>query len=105
VTVEDFITKHEGRKNKPYVCPAGLWTIGVGHQITGKEPVDIDSYLKEHGEITEEMINRLLAVDIQQARHDCEKLFPDFEDFTVNRQIALIDWMFNILGRQERLSS
>jgi len=29
----DMIKHHEGVRNKPYRCPARLWTIGVGHVI------------------------------------------------------------------------
>ena len=28
-----LIKHHEGVRNKPYRCPAGLWTVGVGHLI------------------------------------------------------------------------
>lgn len=29
----DMIKHHEGVRNKPYRCPALLWTVGVGHVI------------------------------------------------------------------------
>jgi len=28
-----LIKHHEGVRNRPYRCPAGLWTVGVGHLI------------------------------------------------------------------------
>jgi len=28
-----LIKHHEGVRNKPYQCPAKLWTCGVGHLI------------------------------------------------------------------------
>jgi GH24 family phage-related lysozyme (muramidase) len=28
-----LIKHHEGVRNKPYQCPAKLWTVGVGHLI------------------------------------------------------------------------
>jgi lysozyme len=28
-----MLKKHEGVRNKPYRCPAALWTIGVGHVL------------------------------------------------------------------------
>lgn len=28
-----LIKHHEGVRSKPYRCPAGLWTVGVGHLI------------------------------------------------------------------------
>jgi GH24 family phage-related lysozyme (muramidase) len=34
-----LIIHHEGFRNRPYRCPAGLWTVGVGHLIgDGKSP-------------------------------------------------------------------
>jgi lysozyme len=92
----DFTIKHEGWKLKPYTCPAGIWTIGAGHALTKKEPQDIQDYLNTHGEITDEMASRLLAIDLQIARNGCEKLFPAFDSFSDNRKMALIDWMFNL---------
>ena len=29
----EMIKHHEGVRNKPYRCPALLWTVGVGHVI------------------------------------------------------------------------
>ena len=29
----EMIKHHEGVRSKPYSCPAGLWTIGVGHVL------------------------------------------------------------------------
>ena len=29
----EMIKHHEGVRSKPYRCPAGLWTIGVGHVL------------------------------------------------------------------------
>ncbi len=29
----EMLAHHEGVRQKPYRCPAGLWTVGVGHLI------------------------------------------------------------------------
>ena len=29
----EMIKHHEGVRSKPYRCPAGLWTVGVGHVL------------------------------------------------------------------------
>lgn len=95
--VEDFIEKHEGRRHKPYKCSAGYWTIGVGYNFDANPfPDDISKYLKKYGEITDEMIDRLLWISIGAAKMNCYKLFPDFGSFSVNRQMALIDFVFNV---------
>lgn len=52
-----LIKHHEGVRYKPYTCPAGLWTVGVGHLIgNGKSlprewnktftPAEVDGILK-----------------------------------------------------------
>ena len=30
---EDLMHKYEGFRNKPYLCPAHIWTIGYGHVL------------------------------------------------------------------------
>jgi lysozyme len=38
-----MIKHHEGVRQKPYKCPAKLWTVGVGHVLypeQGKLPID-----------------------------------------------------------------
>lgn len=92
-----LLKKHEGVMNKPYICPAGFKTIGVGYNMQVHPlPRDIQAYLDEHGQITDEHIERLLDLSITWAEHDCKKLFPDFEKFTHNRQMALIDFVFQL---------
>jgi len=33
----ELIKKYEGLSLKPYICPAGYWTIGYGHVLTKDE--------------------------------------------------------------------
>jgi lysozyme len=97
MTIIELITKHEGRRRRPYKCSAGANTIGVGHNIDAHPlPSDIAKRLKEKGSIDDEMIDRLLVVDIARSAGDCKKLFPEFNSFSLNRQAALIDWCFQI---------
>jgi len=101
MTITELITSHEGRKRKPYKDTAKppKWTIGVGWNITDRPlPKPIKAYLDEHGEIAEEMIDALLETSIKEATQDCKDLFPDFNSFAENRQMALIDIIFN-MGR------
>jgi len=99
MNIRELLTFHEGRKNKPYKCSAKKSTIGVGWNFDDNPlPKDIAGYLKEHGQITDAMINRLLDISIAHATKDCHDLFPDFDSFSENRQTALLDVMFN-MGR------
>ena len=100
MTVYELITKHEGRRKKPYKCTAGKKTIGIGWNYDDNPlPVYIAAYLKKHGEITDEMINYLLDISVGRAIDDCRTLFPDFDGFSINRQMALTDFVFQ-LGRK-----
>ncbi|MHD0315551.1 lysozyme [Fusobacterium varium] len=81
----EFIIKEEGEVLTAYLCPAKVWTIGVGH--TGKD-------VKKGMKITKEQSRELLKSDIKR-----------FEDI-VNKSIkvplkqyefdALVSFAFNI---------
>lgn len=81
----EFIIKEEGEVLTAYKCPAGVWTIGVGH--TGKD-------VKKSMKITKEQSRGFLKTDIKR-----------FEDI-VNKSIkvplkqyefdALISFAFNV---------
>jgi len=95
--LKDLLVKHEGIRFKPYKCSAGFNTIGIGHNYDANPlPEDIREYLDEHGEITPEMVDRLLSADIAISLGACKRLYPDFDGFTETRQIALLDFIFNI---------
>jgi lysozyme len=97
MTLKQLLTKHEGRKNKPYKDTKGLATIGIGHNIDAKGlPDDIYAFLEANGYITDEMIDRLFDEDIRDAAFDCKRLYPGFDDLTEARQNALIDFVFNV---------
>ena len=99
MTAKESITKHEGKKNKVYLDNAlpPKRTIGVGWNMDANPlPAPIQSYLDEHGEITEEMIDSLLELSIDVATKDCFKLFPDFNGFSENRRMALTDISFQL---------
>lgn len=99
MTIYELLKKHEGKRNKPYLDNAmpPKKTIGVGWNIDANPlPADIDSYLKAHGEITDEMVNTLLSISVKRATADCRDLFPAFDEFTENRQMALIDFVFQL---------
>jgi lysozyme len=99
MTTSEFITKHENRRKKPYPDTAKppKMTIGVGWNFSDNPlPPHIAQYLKEHGEITDEMIDSLLECSISVAEDDCHDLFPDFDNFSANRKMALTDFLFQL---------
>jgi len=83
MTVKDFIIKHEGLKLKPYICPAGKLTIGVGRNI------------EENG-ISEDEAMYLLENDIKRCESELREIFPSFDSLPENVKMALIDMDFNL---------
>lgn len=80
----DFIEAWEGCRLTAYKCPAGIWTIGVGHTRD----------VTEHDEITYEQSRDLLRRDLELVRHD---LAPFINvGVTQGQFIALISLAFNV---------
>ena len=99
--VKTLLSHHEGRRHRPYFCTGNKRTIGVGWNMTDNPlPPDIQAFLDKHGYITDDMIDTLLDISVKRATLDCQRLFPDFDDFTENRRLALVDLMFN-MGRTQ----
>lgn len=79
----EMLKRHEGFRSKPYRCSAGKLTIGFGRNI-------------EDVGISKEEATTLLLNDIERATEDVKSIFPDFDRFTVNRQNALVNMVFNL---------
>ena len=89
---------HEGLRLKPYKCPAGYLTIGVGRNvetnpITEEEKKVVGDW--ERG-ITENGAKYLLKNDILKAHKDCKRFVEGYKDLDDERQYALLDMCFNL---------
>ena len=78
-----MLKRHEGFRSKPYRCTAKKLTIGYGRNLD-----DVG--------ITEVEAEFLLKVDTLQSITDVMNIFPAFDMFAENRQIALANMMFNL---------
>jgi lysozyme len=81
----------EGFYAKPYICPAGYWTIGYGHLCD-----------KEHPEISKWKAEEYLAEDLQDALVGTLKMCPIL---VVNEDWlgAITDFTFNLgVGKLQR---
>lgn len=80
----NFIKVQEGYIEKPYRCPAGLWTIGYGHQIKENEI----SY------VNKEKAEELLRKDVEER---IRKLYSIVKvELNQNQIVALTSLLFNI---------
>lgn len=97
MTQREFTEGNEGKRYKVYKCTAGARSIGIGHNIDSHGlPKDIEAYLQKNGKILDEHIDRLYFIDEANAVSDCKKLFPDFKNFSHNRKVALMDFLFQL---------
>lgn len=82
-SLEQQLIRHEGLKLKPYLCPAGKMTIGVGRNL-------------EDTGITEAEAMVMLRGDIARITQDLAKRLPWFLGLDAARQQVLINMAFNL---------
>ena len=84
MTTARLIERHEGRRLKPYQCPGGKITIGVGRNLEDKGLSDAE-------------VEILLANDIAEAESDLLRVFGvSFAGFSKVRQAALTSMRFQL---------
>lgn len=86
----ELIKKSEGFKSKPYLCPAGIWTVGWG-SIRGQDGSRI---APETPPITMEEGNALLERDATRAQIAVNSLVK--VNLTEGQEAALIDFLYNL---------
>lgn len=80
------LAKHfEGFYAKPYICPAGFWTVGYGHLCK-----------PDHPAITKEQAEAYLAADMQSALKATLRLCPGLATGPTGRLAAIVDFTFNL---------
>lgn len=89
---------HEGCSLKPYKCPAGKLTIGIGRNVednplTAEELRVVGDW--KHG-ITREAAHYLCRNDIERCIADLKKNLKWFDGLDKERKYALIDLCFNM---------
>lgn len=83
------IAKHEGNKLEAYLCPAGVWTIGVGHTAGAGLP-----HPKAGMKITAEESDEILSRDLVTFEKAVLKAVK--VPLTQNQFDALVSLAFNI---------
>ena len=86
-----LIKHHEGVRNRPYRCPAGLFTVGVGHLIgDGKSlPKSWDRLF------TKEEIDGILKRDLRRFELGVRKMLPNVP-LRQSEFDALVSFCFNL---------
>ena len=87
----NLIKRFEGVCYKPYKCPAGLWTVGIGHLIEGGKslPKSWDRTF------TESEVDAILRKDLIRFERGVTMLFPVSYRFTQGMFDALVSFAFN----------
>lgn len=92
-----MIKHHEGVRLRPYKCPAGLWTVGVGHLIGDGKSLP-DSWNRS---FTQEEVDAILAADLVRFERGVLRLCPTA--LTQGQFDALVSFSFNVgLGALQR---
>lgn len=86
----ELIKEFEGMRLEAYKCPAGVWTIGIGH--TGK--VDGKAICKGM-KITKAKATKLLQDDVIEFEKNVEKYNSKY-NWNQNQFDALVSFAFNI---------
>ena len=93
-----LIKHHEGVRNKPYKCPAGLWTVGVGHLIGDGKSLPAEW----NRTFTNEEIDALLKRDLSRFELGVCKMLPSVQLKQCEFD-ALVSFSFNLgLGTFQR---
>lgn len=90
---------NEGIKLKPYTCPAGHLTIGIGHNLDEnpltKEEKEYIGHPVKQG-INEDQAFFLCRNDLKKVRDDLDRELPWWRDLNKDRQFVMIDLCFNM---------
>ena len=103
-----MIKHHEGVRQKPYQCPARLWTIGVGHVMypeQGKLKIEDRNAFQTRPEdmriYSMEEVDGILRRDLDRFERGVEKFCP--VALTQGEFDALVSFSFNVgLGTLQR---
>ena len=104
-----MIKHHEGVRQTPYLCPAKLWTVGVGHVMfpeQAKLPIDQRGSFKNPGienfrKFSMEEVDALLRADLDRFERGVERYIT--APLTQGMFDALVSFSFNVgLGTLQR---
>ena len=86
-----LLRHHEGVRNKPYQCPAKLWTCGVGHLIGDGKTLPPEW----NKTFTNEEIDAILKRDLNRFELGVHKMLPNVP-LRQHEFDALVSFCFNL---------
>ena len=86
-----LIRHHEGVRNKPYQCPAKLWTVGIGHLIGDGKTLPASW----NRTFTNEEIDGILKSDLNRFELGLSKMLPNVQ-LKQHEFDALVSFCFNL---------
>ena len=103
-----MIKHHEGVRQKPYRCPAKLWTVGVGHVMypeQAKLPIDqreaVNIRIEDFRIFSMEEVDAILRADLDRFERGVERYIT--VPLTQGMFDALVSFSFNVgLGTLQR---
>lgn len=103
-----MIKHHEGVRQKPYRCPAKLWTVGVGHvlypehgKLKVEERVNLPLRPEDERIFSMDEVNAILRTDLDRFERGVEKFCP--VPLTQGMFDSLVSFAFNCgLGTLQR---
>ena len=103
-----MIKHHEGVRQKPYRCPAKLWTVGVGHvlyprqgalKMEERDSVPLEE--RDNRTFSMEEVDGILRDDLNRFERGVERYCP--VKLTQGQFDALVSFSFNVgLGTLQR---
>jgi lysozyme len=86
-----LIRHHEGVRNKPYQCPAKLWTVGIGHLIGDGKTLPPEW----NRTFSNEEIDGILKSDLRRFELGVHKMLPNVP-LRQHEFDAIISFCFNL---------
>jgi lysozyme len=95
---EDLMHKYEGFRNKPYLCPAHIWTIGYGH-VLYQEQIRLPM-MRVEGKNTP-MIRKEMPLKIEDFRiWSKDEINALFREDVANFERGVLRLVPGVVGRQ-----
>ncbi|ADD67910.1 glycoside hydrolase family 24 [Denitrovibrio acetiphilus DSM 12809] len=90
------IKVYEGYSEKPYVCPAGKWTIGYGYNYEdrGFRTDEITEILRNGFSVG--LAEKLLIRDVQECIRALGNIYPFFKKLDEVRHAVLADMVYQL---------